>query len=41
MICFHGTIIEVFIAYNFQLKKPSLNLEIVDIQNVKSLKMID
>jgi len=28
------------IAYNFLPKKPSLNLEIVDIQNVNNLKRI-
>jgi len=46
---FIGNMVSGLIAYNFlplvlrkvQAKKPSLNLEIVDIQNVRNLKMID
>jgi len=37
---FIGNMISVLIAYNFLSKKPSLNLEIVDIQNIQNLKMI-
>ena len=38
---FIGNMVSALIAYNFLPKKPSLNLEIVDIHNVKNLKMID
>ena len=37
---FIGNMVSGLIAYNFLPKKPSLNLEIVDIQNVRNLKMI-
>ena len=37
---FIGNMISALIAYNFLPKKPSLNLEIVDIQNIQNLKMI-
>ena len=37
---FVGNMVSALVAYNFQPKKPSLNLEIVDIQNVTNLKMI-
>ena len=35
-----GNMVSALIAYNFPPKKPSLNLEIVDIQNVRTLKMV-
>ena len=37
---FIGNMVSGLIAYNFLPKKTSLNLEIVDIQNVQNLKMI-
>ena len=37
---FIANMISALIAYNFLPKKPSLNLEIVDIQNVNNLKRI-
>ena len=37
---FIGNMVSGLIAYNFLPKKPSLNLEIVDIQNIQNLKMI-
>jgi len=35
-----SAMISALIAYNFLPQKPSLNLEIVDIQNVNNLKRI-
>ena len=38
---FIANMVSALIAYNFLPKKPSLNLEIVDIQNINNLKIID
>ena len=36
---FIGNLVSGLIAYNFLPKKPSLNLEIVDLQNTKIVKI--